>query len=303
MEIYKNPVSGTDSNLVQTQPSYYFYGLWAKHITQYLDATGGKMPSTVVEIGPGASLGAGICALLTGAKRYFALDLIPHTTLDENIKTLDELVKIFRDRQGVRNARGFPNYQHTLDSNFFAARYFTEKILTVSLADERVEAIRQAILGNPSSISIQLIAPWESEIAYRSLKGKADFIFSHSVMEHVDDIERAYRIMGELCRIGSGMSHQIDFRSHGFTRPWNAYRQLDDDQWQKMCVGKGYTINREPPSRHLSNIKLNGFEIVRLISNSANNKITRDKLAPRFANLSNGDLSCASLFVQAVNLR
>jgi hypothetical protein len=302
MEIYKNPVSGTDSNLVQSQPSYYFYGLWTKHIAQYLDATGSKMPSTVVEIGPGASLGAGICALLTGAKRYFALDLIPHTTLDENLKTLDELVKIFRDREGVRNARGFPNYQHTLNSNFFAARYFSEKILTVTLTDERVEAIRQAILGKPSSISIQLVAPWESEAAYRILKGKADFIFSHSVMEHVSDIVGAYRIMGELCSIGAGMSHQIDFRSHGFTRPWNAYRQLNEDEWEKICVGKSYTINREPPSCHLGNIRANGFEIVRLISNSADNKITRDKLAPRFANLSNGDLSCASLFVQAIKV-
>lgn len=265
-----------------------------------MDATGAKIPSTIVEIGPGASLGAGICALLTGAKRYFALDLVQHTTIDENLATFDELVRILHEREGVRNARGFPNYQHTLNSNHFAERFFTDKILSITLDPQRVDAIRRAISGESSSVSIKFLSPWENEDAYGALKNKVDFVFSHSVMEHVSNIERAYKIMGEICRPGAGMSHQIDFRSHGFSRPWNAYRQIDDQTWAQLCDGKKYTINREPPSRHLHLIRENGFEVVRLIPNSASNRIPKELLASRFAQLSNADLSCAGLFVQAI---
>ena len=300
MEIYNNPVSGTGSNLVQSQPTKYFYSLWIKHVSQFLDATGLKNPSTVVEIGPGAALSAGLCALLTGARKYYAFDLLKHSDTQTNLAALAEIVAMLRARTPASNATGFPNYEHVLDEHKFPARFFTEKLLAAALTDERVEEIARAVRGDLSSLTVEYVAPWEDPAVYRKLRGEVDFIFSHSTMEHVEDIERAYAIMGEVCAVDGGMSHQIDFRSHGYSRPWNAYRTFDKKKWGKVTGGSAYSINREPPSRHVDLIEANGFRIVRLIPRGAPNCIAREALAPRFRELPNRDLCCDGLFVQAL---
>lgn len=300
MEISSNPISGMSSNLVKSQPTRYYYGLFLKHLSQFLDATGQKIPSTVVEIGPGAALSAGLCALLTGARDYYAFDLLKHSDVPTNVAALMELASMFKARAPVTNATGFPNYEILLNENKFPERFFSDELLGTTLTSERIEEISRAIRGEPSSVVVEYIAPWEDSAIYRKISGKADFIFSHSTMEHVEDIERAYRIMGEVCSVGGGMSHQIDFRSHGYSRPWNAYRTYDEKKWAKVTGGSAYSINREPPSRHIELIEASGFRIVRLMPRGAPNNIRREALAPRFRGLSEGDLSCDGLFVQAV---
>ena len=291
---------GVSDNLVKKMPSYYYYGLWTKHIAQYMDATGASIPRTVVEIGPGSTLGAGLSALLTGARRYFAFELVQHTTVAENLEVLKEIAHMIKAREGVRNARGFPNYTHVLNDQMFADRFFTEKILKKSLSARSIKSIARALKGNPSDHTIRYTAPWEDQRIYGPLKDKVDFIFSHSVMEHVADIDQAYRIMAIICKPGGGMSHQIDFRSHGLSRPWDNYRAMSDEEWSNVCEGRPYTINREPPSRHIERIKKNGFQIVRLLPKGMVNSINRNELTLKFRNLSDSDLVCGGIFIQAI---
>jgi SAM-dependent methyltransferase len=302
MTLKDNPISGVSSNLVSANPPHYYYGLWTKHITQYLDAAGGTMPQTVVEIGPGASLGAGLSALLTGARRYFAFDLIKHTNIAENQQVLDVLSESLRAGTGVRNAKGFPNYSHLLNEDQFAERFFTPDLLQHSLAPDSVDSISRALHGERSDHTLTYVAPWEDANVYRRLCGEIDFVFSHSVMEHVDDIDRAYRIMGELCRPGGGISHQIDFRSHGLIKPWDAYRTVEDSAWSEICEGNPYTINREPLSRHLAQIEKNGFRIIRLVPRGTARCLPREKLLPKFRDLSDTDRVCDGVMVQAVRM-
>lgn len=119
-------------------------------------------------------------------------------------------------------------------------------------------------------------------------------------MEHIADIDRAHKIMASICKPGGGMSHQIDFRSHGLSRPWNGYRTMSDEEWSNVCEGKPYTINREPPSRHIELIKKNGFQIVRLLHRGMVNSINRNELTLKFRNLPDSDLVCGGIFIQAI---
>jgi SAM-dependent methyltransferase len=126
-----------------------------------------------------------------------------------------------------------------------------------------------------------------------------DLIYSHAVLEHVNDLESAYRTMYRWLRPGGFISHQIDFRSHGMTQEWNGHWAVSEMQW-KIAAGKRlYLINRQPCSEHVRNIEENGFEIVYYMDKREESSIERKQLARRWKDLSDEDLRCSGAFIQA----
>ncbi len=55
-------------------------------------------PDSVAELGPGTGLGVGLCALLSGCKKYLALDVVQHTDQAQSERVLDELLEMFKSR-------------------------------------------------------------------------------------------------------------------------------------------------------------------------------------------------------------
>ena len=81
-----------------TNSASYCYGVWMKHLT-LLHAHGlAAVPDVVAELGPGDSLGVGLCALLSGSDHYVGLDVVAHTSSRSNLGVLDDLSKMFRAR-------------------------------------------------------------------------------------------------------------------------------------------------------------------------------------------------------------
>src|SRR6202165_1423753 len=68
-----------------TDTAAYCYEVWLKHLT-LLWANGMRtIPDTVAELGPGDSLGTGLAALLSGANRYYALDVVHYANTPRNL--------------------------------------------------------------------------------------------------------------------------------------------------------------------------------------------------------------------------
>lgn len=302
----KNVVSGVESNLVKSHGAGTYYGIWLKHLTLLHAAGMTAMPKTVVEIGPGATIGVGIAALLCGAESYFGLDLISHVDLSSNLPLVDQIADMLARRAPVKNAvGGFPNYGGYLDDRGFPAAALTDEQLARTLAPERVGSIRIAVcatMDRPlvSGLRAAIIAPWEEPRSHQFLLNKADLIISHSTMEHVSNIERAYTVFGQLVSVGGWMSHQVDFRSHGFSKIWNGYRGISDDEWSIKTSGSPYSINREPASRHFDLARKNGFEIVTLLSRMESGGLQRSQLTSHFINISDYDLRCSGIFFQTL---
>jgi len=89
-----------------------------------------------------------------------------------------------------------------------------------------------------------------------------DFIFSQSVMEHVNNIQAVYDACNFWLKPGGLMSHRIDHSSHGITHSWNGRYEISDMLWNVILGKRPYLLNRLTPDQHIYTIESLGFEIL-----------------------------------------
>jgi len=88
---------------VKCETAIYSYGVWLKHLTLLWRSGMREIPRTLVELGPGDSIGVGIAALLSGVDNYAGFDLMPFAKVRRNLSVFNEMVQLFRDRADLRN--------------------------------------------------------------------------------------------------------------------------------------------------------------------------------------------------------
>ncbi|MET0657175.1 MAG: hypothetical protein ABW110_03330, partial [Steroidobacteraceae bacterium] len=124
-----------------TDSASYCYRVWMRHLTLLREYGLERIPDTVAELGPGESLGVGICALLSGANHYVGLDVVAYSNPERNQRILKELLPMFLNRAPYDD-KGWPDVSSYLDANQFPSHILTEQALQQSLNSDRVEAIR-----------------------------------------------------------------------------------------------------------------------------------------------------------------
>jgi len=247
-----------------TGAASYCYGVWMKHLTLLWEHGMHVMPTTVVELGPGASVGTGLAALLSGAERYVGIDAVAHAAGTSNMQVFRELCWMFEQRTPRPNA-GFPAYDMYLDANLFPSHILARERLAETLAPARLNRLQQAVeaLASPTPRPSIRYHTWND----RNGLGEAqvDLVFSHVVMNEIRDLEHVYERCGRWCRPGAWMSHHIDFTSLNTTPEWNGHRRFGEITWKLIEGNRPYFVNRETLDGHLELMRRNGFEIVDVI--------------------------------------
>ena len=64
-----------------TDSARYCYTIWLRHLSILHKNGFTKIPNTIAELGPGNSIGTGLAGLLSGSKKFYALDAIEHTDI------------------------------------------------------------------------------------------------------------------------------------------------------------------------------------------------------------------------------
>lgn len=274
----------------------YCYSAWMRHLSHISRVRSG-VPHSVIELGPGDSLGIGICALLSGAEVYVALDLVPHALNKDNLRIFDELVDLFRSRAPIPSPE-FPEMKPVIVDTSFPDSLLSEKHLEVALSDERVAKLRNDLQTGTGSI--RYLAPLE-EFDLDSLPA-ADLILSQAVLEHVDDLANAYGIMAQILRPRGLMSHQIDFRCHGTAVAWNGHLGYSNALWSLIRGRLPYLLNRTVLSDHLALLENAGLKIVALEREERADGLSASELAPRFRHLEGRDLTTSSAYLLAAKL-
>ena len=278
---------------LRTANAEYCYSVWLRHLVLLHRSGQVGIPHTVAELGPGASLGVGLAALLSGADTYYALDIIKYSEIDTSLALLDDLVALFRNRTPISVGYGVN------EGRFFPADILTDDLLTQTLAEPRIANIRRALAasdGRSGPITIEYTVPWSDPAVIR--RGQVDLIVSTSVLEHVDDLPATYDAFAQWLRPGGWMSHSVDFRSHFDTKDWNSHWQYTEPVWKLVVGKKTYLINREPCSTHVAAMKARGFDIIRE-SRQRESALPREELAPRWQSISDDDINCIEAMIQA----
>lgn len=283
-----------------TANARYCYSVWLRHLV--LANTHGAasgVPNAVAELGPGDSLGTGLAALVAGANRYYALDVVHHVENEQNVNVFDELVRLLERREDIPNGEEFPRIHTELDCYKFPSDILNDDVLDVALEQGRVAAIRSELLsgnrGDSKSSFISYVVPWNDVDTIA--EGSIDMIFSMNVLEHVDDLQLAYQAQHSWLKNGGFMSHDIDFSCHGHSNVWNGHWGYSDCVWRIVRGCRPYLINRQPHSRHVDLLTENGSSIVVDVRKHDSSGIGRHELARRFKHLSDQDLCTHSAFI------
>lgn len=258
-------------------------------------------PKIVAELGPGDSLGLGLCALISGAEKYYALDIVEFAEPKRNIEIFEKLVHFFSVQESIPDECEFPRVQPLLFSYKFPNHILTDERLKSGLDKARLTQIRNSILDPNSKESIiQYKVPWNNSRIIE--KTTIDLVISQAVLEHIEDLESTYKQLNSWLKTNGIMSHLIDYKCHGSSNDWNGHWKYSRNMWKLIKGRRPYFINREPHSTHLIFLKQNGFSIVcdkRVILPS---KISSKDLSNRFKNIENDDLNISSSLIQSIKI-
>jgi hypothetical protein len=286
-----------------TVSARYCYSVWLRHLCMLHWHGLPTTFETVVELGPGDSLGVGLAALLSGAERYAALDAIRYADSARNLQILEDLIALFRNRTPIPDQMEFPLVQPPLSSYAFPADFLTPARLEAALNPARLDVIRAAVANPRMNLRdggpVCYNAPW----TVGTIENDAvDLIFSQGVLQFVCDLPGVYTEMAGWLKTGGIMSHEIAFQSIGLTIEWNGHWFCSDALWRLAVGRRRHATNREPHSTHVALLQRAGCQIItdeRIVRPS---RISRAQLAPRFQHLTDEDLTTSSVLIQAVKI-
>ena len=275
----------------------YCYSVYLRHLVMADQHGFSTAPRTIIELGPGDSIGIGLMALLTGAEQYYALDSVCHAAKETNRRVFDELVKLLISQSPIPTSGEFGEILPRLKDYRFPTAVLRETRLMQALAPERLMRLRNALAGELTTGPICYLAPMGR---MHEIQGNSvDLVISQAVMEHVDHLEETYAECFRILRPGGFMSHQIDLRCHDTALEWNGHWKYSELTWRLMRGGRPWFINRQPYSAHISIATRVGFTIRAETQQSSSFGISREQLAGRFKTLSEQDLLTAGIFLLA----
>ncbi|MCC6124176.1 MAG: hypothetical protein IT426_04395 [Pirellulales bacterium] len=296
------PIRIPDPDYAGISPRYC-YSVWMRHLVMAWHHGLGSIPNVVVELGPGASQGVGLAALLSGAGTYKSVDVVDYRFAEQNGRILESMIELFENRADIPGPDEFPFQLPNLAGYKFPSEILSDRLLAKTLEPNRLDAIRAACRdpGNEHrgiSLRHHVISDPTDELP----NDFADLVLTQGVLLYVPDIENEYRCMSAWLKPGGFMSHQNDYRvfpSFPDTKHWNSHWGCSDLMWSIITRKQLFTINRQPHSAHLELMRKYGLKVV-FESKTRREGIAREKLAKRFRDLSEEDLHTSSAFILAV---
>lgn len=292
---YKEKNKGTGG----TCDARYCYSVWMRHFINYYEIKQ-NIPKTVAEFGPGDTIGIGLTALLCGAENYYALDFMQYTGMKRIGAVFEQLVSLLENKSDIPDDSEYPGVYPKLKSYAFPDYILTDEQLQYSLSPSRIQEIRNAVnmlKGGKNSARIQYLAPWWKEDVGSI---RCDLIFSQAVFEHIDDYEKAHKVIGQMLKKGAVVSHQIDFSCHGCADKWNGQWAYGKLMWRLVYGSRPYFLNRVPCSVHIKEMQKAAIKIIRVIRFKGKNGICKESLCRECRYINKKDLETRGAFILGV---
>lgn len=291
-------VGGFSANRMKPNAAYC-YEVWLKHLIMSVHRGGIRFPETVMEIGPGDSLGFGLAALISGVGGYVAVDAVRYTEPAIETSLFSELVSLFKNKTPLPLGEGIPDLAPYLDDAHFPESILTDDHLSRALSDRRLEEIENLHVetdrlssGQPS---FSYLAPYSSLGTFDA--DSFDLVFSHAVLEHIDDVRRVFESCASVLKPTGCSTHQIDLRCHNVAKEWNGHWKYGSRMWSLMRGRRPYLINRMPVSQYRDIIGETGLHLGYEETYSEPAGVARTALDGEWNRLTDEDLITAGTFI------
>ena len=281
-----------------TIKSRYCYAVWMRHLKKWSQFNS-AVPKTVVELGPGDSLGIGLAALLTGTQKIYTIDVIRYWDVERNLQVFEELIQLFKSSATIPDNREYPKINPPLSDYSFPCSLLSQQDLEQTLHRDRLQAIRKELenIDNPNNTFIRFASPKEASEVIPS--ESTDLIFSQAVLEYIVDLGHCFQEMDSWLRPGGCTSHCIDLSSHGITPSWNGHWTFSELEWKLATGGKKVVINRLPYSAYVEQYRRVGFQILSQDLVPCEPLFSPEQMARRFRGLDQKDLTTRVAYILA----
>jgi SAM-dependent methyltransferase len=169
--------------------------------------------------------------------------------------------------------------------------------LEAALYAKRLDAIERSVHGATTREAQGCLRYQTWDSGDRVEDGSVDLLFSHVVLNHVEDLDGLYATCAAYVRPGGWMSHQVDFTCLNTAAEWNGHLAYGDLAWKVIAGKRPYFVGRQPLTAHLECLDAHGFDVVQLIRGKRAGGIGRHQLAPRWRGISDEDLETQSAFI------
>lgn len=279
-----------------TVSARYCYSVFMRHRVVAAKCGLSKVPRSVLELGPGDSLGIGLMALLTGSELYIGIDAVRHASIETNLEIFDNLVKLLKGRTCIPNDNECAAIRPKLSNYEFPYELFSDKDLKASLESKRLERLKRILLTPREGKAIQYLAPRGELGTIR--RNSIDWIFSQAVLEHVDNLRETYNQCFAALKADGFMTHQVDYKCHETANEWNGHWKYHKWLWTIMRGRRSWFINRLPYSVHVQLQKEASFELLSEIIEEQQSDIKRTQLAKEYRALTVKDMQTSgAMFV------
>ena len=219
---------------------------------------------SILEIGPGDSLFSMIFSRKYSTNKFYLLDIGDFANKD--VRLYRDLIRNLKSQDYLKNfnIKNEPSFDELLS-------YSNAKYMTSGLID------------------------------FRKLRNQSiDYIFSHSVLEHVRiyELEELISQMYRVIKPGGIISHNINYKDH-LSESLNNLR-FNEKIWESdLMANSGFYTNRVPAIKMHSLFKNIGFQILKEGFGSWSKlPIPRSKISNDFISFSDKELSnCTSSFI------
>jgi len=289
-----------------TNSARYCYSVWLRHLSLAFEHGFTTVPKVVAELGPGDSLGIGLAALISGADKLYALDVVKYSNIKINMEIFKELVELFKARKNIPDDLEFPEIRPLLKSYKFPDHILPEEYINTRLNPGRIRCLEESLIRCESDpvcngkYLIKYVVPWDDPTIID--EESIDMIYSQAVMEHVEELKDTYHCLYLWLRQSGLMSHQVDFKCHESADFWNGHWAYADFIWKLIKGKKTYYINRLPFSHHITTQKKIGFKIINSIREPNYEGIQRKHVTQKFKNFTDIDLvTCTAHILSTKN--
>lgn len=229
----------------------FCYTFWLS-ILVFVEENNAKINLTNIgEIGAGGSLGIGFCALLTGTQKYYALEINTSIDIEKNIRLLDEILILFKNKTPI--SKEFKQINVQIKNHDFPEALIKPNFYQNELVNNLKNVLKDGIVNNEY---IQIINKWEESTSLN-----LNFVFSRAVMEHVKNPLEVYQAIHHHLLESTYMLHDIELHSHEITRKPNGHYNIQPKAWFIIFGKRGYFLNRWTLSDHIIAIEKCNFSI------------------------------------------